>query len=181
MRSDLTQRGFFGRLEPLPAVSCNSDHANSLDVRDQILEKAKPLCGQAFLAAHSIHHVTSGYPARPHIALSKACRDRVDSYGGKYQRDVGLQVLHSANRKGCGHKNPRFQRVQFSGQIRQQRIIAIRKTNLKDVVAAFDQPLILQAVTHCRHSSFEGFLGARIQHRHQRQLRVLLSPRLYRP
>jgi hypothetical protein len=32
--------------------------------------------------------------------------------------------------------------------VRQQRKIAIRKAHLKDVIAAFDHPFILQAATH---------------------------------
>jgi len=46
------------------------------------------------------------------------------------------------------------------------------------MIAAFDQPCVLQAATHRRHSWLEELFSARIQHRHQRQLRVFFEPAL---
>ena len=89
--------------------------------------------------------------------------------------------MHDASGSRGGYKHPRLQRIQLPGEVRQPRKIAVRKAYLKGIVATFDQPFILQAATHCRQPFFESFFGAREQHRHQRQLRVLLSPRPYRP
>jgi hypothetical protein len=116
LHRDLSQRRFFGRLKPPSAVARNADHAKPVDVRDQVLEKAKPLCGQAFLPANCVHHVTRGRSAGPRVALGKSCRDRVYGDGGKDQQRAGQQAAHGSKGSGSGYKHPRLQRGQAAAK-----------------------------------------------------------------
>jgi hypothetical protein len=69
--------------------------------------------------------------------------------------------VHDAGSSGSSHKDVRQQRVQLLGEARQLRKIATRDPRLKDIVPAFDQPFVLQAAAHCRHSWLGEFFSAR--------------------